>query len=154
MAVSTLISRSELLEDDRQPVGVELSTLKEIRLRDMAVRFAFGAVIALIAAVVGIRFGPRVGGLFLAFPATLPAALTLIEKKEGLTKALADASGGILGSVGMAAYAAVALVLLPRIAAVLALVLALLAWALVSVGLFALLRVTGLDRLEDRSAPI
>ncbi len=38
------------------------------------------------------RFGPRVGGLFLAFPAILPATLTLLEKKEGKTKACADAA--------------------------------------------------------------
>jgi len=78
----------------------------------------------------------------------LPATLTLIERKEGTTKAWADASGGALGAVGLAAFALTASLLL-RWNPVAALLLALLAWALVSVGLYSLFRVTGLFLEQD-----
>jgi hypothetical protein len=139
----------ELLEDDREPVGFDWSTLSKASPGDIAIRFVFGASIALIAVVVGLGFGAKAGGLFLAFPAVLPATLTLIERKEGTTKAWADASGGTLGAVGLAAFALTASLLLRR-NPVAALLLALLAWAVVSVGLYSLFRVTGLFIKQDR----
>ena len=78
-----------------------------------------------VAGLAGARLGPKFGGLFRAFPAVLPATLTLIEKKEGTTKAWADASGGVFGAVGLAAFAFTAVMLLrtnPVIALLLALV--------------------------------
>ena len=93
--------------------------------------------------------GPKIGGLFLAFPAILPASLTLIEKKEGLTRAWSDASGGVLGSFAMAAFAATAMFLLTW-NPVGALLLALLAWLIVATGLYFLLRITGLFLRTDR----
>jgi len=139
----------ELRQDDLEPVGLDWSNLKKVKPREMLVRFIFGAAVALLAAVVGSLAGPKVGGLFLAFPAILPASLTLIEKKEGITKAWSDASGGLLGSVGMAAFAATAMLLL-RVNPILALVAALAAWLLVSVGLYLFFRVTGLFLRSDR----
>jgi hypothetical protein len=138
-----------LLDDDRQPVGFDWSKLSKASPGDVAIRFVFGASIALIAAVAGHVFGAKVGGLFLAFPAVLPATLTLIERKEGTTKAWADASGGALGAIGLAAFAVTATLLLRWYPAA-ALLLALLAWALVSVGLYFLFRVTGLFLKQDR----
>ena len=111
-----------LIEDDGEPVGFDWSKLFKPKPSEMAVRFVFGAGIALVAAVAGARFGPKFGGLFLAFPAVLPATLTLIEKKEGTTKAWADARGGVLGAVGLAAFAFTALMLL-RTSPVIALLL-------------------------------
>ena len=138
-----------LLEDDREPVGFEWSKLLPASPGEIAIRFVFGAAISLIAALVGLVFGAKVGGLFLAFPAVLPATLTLIEQKEGTTKALADASGGALGAVGLAAFALTASVLL-RWNPLAALLLALLAWVVVSFGLYFLFRVTGLFLKLDR----
>jgi hypothetical protein len=137
-----------LLEDDREPVGFDWSKLSKASPGEIAIRFVFGAGIALIAALVAHVLGARAGGLFLAFPAVLPATLTLIEKKEGTTKAWADASGGALGAVGLAAFALVAFLLL-RWNPVAALLLALLAWALVSAGLYFIFRVTGLFLKQD-----
>ena len=94
-------------------------------------------------------FGAKAGGLFLAFPAVLPATLTLIERKEGTTKAWADASGGALGAVGLAAFALTASLLL-RWNPVAALLLALLTWALVAAGLYFLFRVTSLFLKQDQ----
>lgn len=138
-----------LLEDDREPVGFDWSKLSQASPGEIGIRFVFGAGISLIAAVVGLVFGAKIGGLFLAFPAVLPATLTLIEQKEGTTKAMADASGGALGAVGLAAFALTASVLL-RWNSVAALLVALLAWVVVSLGLYFLFRVTGLFLKQDR----
>jgi len=102
-------------------------------------RFAFGAAIAAAAGLVGMRFGPRVGGLFLAFPAVLPASLTLLEKKDGRHEADVDARGAILGSCGLVIFAVAALLALTRLGPV-AVAVAWAAWLLVSVALFLLVR--------------
>jgi len=127
----------------REPVDrvtIDLSRLRRVRLRELALRFAFGAGVAVLAGIVSLRFGVLAGGLFLAFPAVLPASLTLIEEKEGRVKALADARGGQLGAVGMIAFALTAAALLPHVPAALALPAALAAWTAVAIGLYALLR--------------
>ena len=139
----------QLLQDDEQPVGFDWSKLFKAKPSEIAIRFVFGAGIALVAAVVGAVFGPKAGGLFLAFPAVLPATLTLIEKKEGTTKAWADANGGVLGAVGLAAFALTTMLLL-RWNPFAALLLAVLAWAVVSGGLYFLFRETGLFLKQDR----
>ena len=105
----------------------------------VAVRFAFGAAIALAAGLVGLRYGPRVGGLFLAFPAVLPASLTLLEKKDGRHEADVDARGAILGGCGLVAFAFAALLGLPQLGAA-AVAVAWAAWLLISVALFLLVR--------------
>lgn len=143
-----------LRQDDLEPVGFDWSKLSQVKPSELAGRFGFGALIALVAAVVGGAAGPKVGGLFLAFPAILPASLTLIEKKEGLPKAWSDASGGALGAVGMTAFALIAIELLAW-NPLLALVFAVIAWIVVSTGLYTLFRVSGLflktDLLISRS---
>ena len=48
---------------------------------DYVSRFLFGAGISLAAGLIGMKFGPVVGGVFLGFPAILPASLTLIEER-------------------------------------------------------------------------
>ena len=50
-------------------------------------------------------FGPRAGGLFLAFPAILAASVTLIEKKERNRAGVHDIKGAVLGAVGLTAFA-------------------------------------------------
>ena len=137
-----------LQQDDREPVGFDWSRLASVKPAELGLRFVFGTVIALVAAIAGTAAGPRFGGLFLAFPAVLPATLTLIEKKEGMTKAWADASGGVLGALGLGAFAFTAMLL--RRNPVGALLLGLVAWAAVSAGLYFLFRVTGLFLRQDR----
>ena len=80
----------------------------------MAVRFAFGAAISLVAGLVGLRFGVRAGGILLAFPAILPASLTLIAKKDGRSIASIDAMGAVLGAVALIGFAITGRLLLPR----------------------------------------
>ena len=132
-----------------EPVGFDWSKATRVKPTEMSVRFGFGALVALVAAGVGSLAGPKAGGLFLAFPAILPASLTLIEKKEGLSKAWSDASGGALGAIAMAAFALVAIRLLTW-SPLVALVFAMVAWAAVSIGLYFLFRISGLFLKSDR----
>lgn len=95
------------------------------------VRFSVGGAIALVAHVTGHYFGPRVGGLFLAFPALLPAALTLVKQHDGRTAAADDARGAMLGCVGLASFAVV-MWMARASSALVSLALALVTWCVVS----------------------
>ncbi len=128
-----------LREERWEPVGIDVAKLLRPVWPHLSLRFAFGAAIALVAGLVGIRGGPRIGGLFLAFPAVLPAALTLLEREEGTTKTDVDALGAILGALAMVAFAVLVAFRMPVL-------LAALGWVLVGGGLFNGLRV-GLRRL-------
>lgn len=71
------------------------------------------------AGLIARKYGPVVGGIFLAFPAIFPAGATLIEKHErekkeqaglhgtvrGRKAAGVDAAGAALGSLGLFAFA-------------------------------------------------
>ncbi|MEA2642993.1 MAG: hypothetical protein QOG08_19, partial [Chloroflexota bacterium] len=124
---------------DQEPAELDLNKIRSIRPREYLIRFAFGASISLIAGILTLRFGPRFGGLFLAFPAILPATLTLLEKKDGLAQAVADVRGAVIGSIGMIAFAVVAMTLIPYSAG-LGLAAALVAWAAVSVAVYVTFR--------------
>ena len=87
------------LVDGSPTPKLNLNALKRQGPRAYLMRFAFGAVIAAVAAIAGLGVGDRMGGILLAFPAILPASLTLIERKEGRRIAAIDAMGAILGSV-------------------------------------------------------
>jgi hypothetical protein len=131
---------AEVARERREPVGLDPAKLRQARAWELAVRFAFGAAIALAAGLVGMRFGHRVGGVFLAFPAVLPASLTLLEKKDGRAKADIDAVGAILGSCGMLAFAVIVALGLRPLGAEVALGLGAAAWAAVAGALFFVLR--------------
>ena len=109
-----------------------------MRFRDFALRFAFGAGIAVAAGVVGAIAGERIGGILLGFPAILPASLTLIERKDGRHEAAVDATGAILGSIALIVFAAVAAGSLARLSAAAALPMAAVVWLAVALGLYAL----------------
>ena len=103
--------------------------LRELRTRELAVRFVFGSLASLLAGLVSITAGARAGGLFLAFPAILVAGLSLIEKKEGRSRARQDAHGAIIGAVALAVFAVVSATMLTRTNSLLALGLAFLCWS-------------------------
>jgi hypothetical protein len=127
-------------------VRLNPSALRDIRRYEYVVRFAMGGAMTVIAGLIASRFGPVIGGLFLAFPAIFPASATLIEKHErkrkekaglsgarrGKEAAALDAAGAVLGSLGLAAFAVV-IWLLTEQSASLALVLAAAAWVAVAV---------------------
>jgi Protein of unknown function (DUF3147) len=51
------------------------------------VRFLFGGICTVGAGLIARRYGPGIGGLFLAFPAIFPASATLIQTHEKEKKA-------------------------------------------------------------------
>src|SRR5438105_7490438 len=120
----------------RPQVKHEVGLVPEVQAEEVAkhkpsdylVRFVFGAAISLVAGVIGLKFGPVIGGVLLGFPAILPASLTLIEKKEGKEEASIDSLGAILGAVAMVAFAVVVTLWVTSWGVVLSLALALVAW--------------------------
>lgn len=115
---------------------IDLSGLKKVKPRDLAIRFAFGAAVAVVAGIASLTLGSAAAGPLLAFPAILPATLTLMEKEDGESKTIHDLQGSVLGAVGMCAFAVVAWSMLGRLPLVVALLLALAAWAVTSGGLY------------------
>jgi uncharacterized membrane protein len=134
---------------DVKPIAVNPSALAETRWYEYAVRFFFGGLITALAGMIAKKYGPTVGGLFLAFPAIFPASATLIEKHEREHKAekglhgerrarkavAADAAGAAMASIALAGFALVVWQTLDALPAAAAIALATLAWLLLS-GLF------------------
>ncbi|MGA9919994.1 MAG: DUF3147 family protein [Candidatus Dormiibacterota bacterium] len=124
----------------QQRIEIDQRSLRTIKPRQYLVRFVFGFLVSAVATIITTLWGARVGGVFLAFPAILPASLTLIQAEYGRHEAAADAKGGQLGGMGLIAFGLVAWHLLPRLTPSLALVLATVAWCLVSTGAYLVLR--------------
>ncbi|HEY4902860.1 MAG TPA: DUF3147 family protein [Candidatus Sulfotelmatobacter sp.] len=147
-------------------VRIDVSALREIKWYEYALRFLFGGAITVGAGLIAKRWGPELGGLFLAFPAIFPASATLVEKKEkekkakagidgtnrGRTLAGIDAAGAALGSIGLIAFALTVWIFLGDSPAWLVLFGATFAWALVG-GVLWYLRKTkyGLRLLRARN---
>ena len=97
------------------------SSLQESRWYEYLIRFALGGAVTVLTGLISSRYGPSVGGLFLALPAIFCASATLIEKHEirrkreaglagerrGQGAAALDAAGAALGALGMLGFAIV-----------------------------------------------
>lgn len=95
---------------------------------EFAIRFALGGVATVLTGLIAAHWGAVIGGLFLAFPAIMPATVTLVEQHERDTKEAAglsgvrrgrevaaiEASGAALGAAGLMAFAAVLWLMLPE----------------------------------------
>ena len=114
--------------------AVDLGSLREIRLRALALRFVFGAAVSVVAGLVGIAAGQRAGGVMLAAPAVLPATLTIIERQEGRGPAVTEVQGAVLGAVALIGFAVVAAASMARLPLAAALLGALAAWAAAAIG--------------------
>ncbi len=112
--------------------------LKRPKWWEHALRFVFGGTIAVVAALVAEQAGPVAGGLFLAFPAILPASLTLVKKHDGRAQADDDARGARLGAVALIAFAVTSLGFHQH-GAFLTLAVATTAWFLVATALWFLI---------------
>ena len=137
-------------------VEADFSSLKQTSLREHLVRFVLGGAVTVAAGLIAVRWGPVIGGLFLAFPAIFPAGATLIEKHEAKKKqeigrdgrrrgryaAALDALGASLGAVGLAAFAVILWRFLPGHSSWGTLMLAVAAWVVVS-GVLWILRKLG-----------
>ena len=58
------------------------SALTQGHWYEYLIRFGLGGVTTVLAGLIAVRWGPVIGGLFLAFPAIFPASATLVEKHE------------------------------------------------------------------------
>jgi uncharacterized membrane protein (GlpM family) len=106
--------------------------LRRAPARDWLIRFAFGAGVSALAAVVAKLAGPTVGGLFLAFPAILLASLTLVAKQEGEHRAREDARGAAFGALGLIGFGLIVWATTPGWPVWATLVTATLAWAAIA----------------------
>src|SRR5437764_13440570 len=109
-------------------VGARFSAIKGIKPHEWIIRFVFGGAVCVAAGLIAQHFGPVVGGFFLAFPAIFPAGASLVEAHEKQHKARAgfdgtkrgrvvaaiDALGAAIGCIGLAGFAFVFWVWLPR----------------------------------------
>jgi hypothetical protein len=136
-------------------IKLDTSGLGQSRWYEYLARFVFGSAVTAFAGLIAKRFGPEIGGLFLAFPAIFPATATLIEKHEqqkhekqkneragesgmarGRAAAGVDAAGAAIGSIGLAAFALVVWLRLPASRTSLALIGATFAWFVTSVSVW------------------
>jgi len=127
-------------------VRVRFGALRDIHWYEYGIRFVLGGAMTVIAGAIASRFGPAIGGLFLAFPAIFPASVTLIEKhvrqqkeekglrgsRRGKQAAALDARGAALGGLGMIGFGG-AIFLLIEHSALIALMAATAIWACISV---------------------
>jgi hypothetical protein len=94
-------------------IRIDLAGLRRTKWHDYAIRFLFGGLITAAAGLIAQRWGPGIGGAFLAFPAIFPASSTLVEKHEkqenraglqgavrGCEAAALKAAGAALGCIG------------------------------------------------------
>ncbi len=133
-------------------IKVDTSGLKNSKWYEFVVRFAFGGAVTAFAGLVAHRFGPAIGGLFLAFPAIVPATATLIRKREkekkeraglegaerGREAAAIDIAGAAMGGFGLAAFSVICWLGLPKKPTALALVGATVTWLIVAVSVWAI----------------
>jgi hypothetical protein len=131
-------------------VKMDAARLGQSKWYEYAMRFAFGGSITAVAGVFAKRFGPEIGGLFLAFPAILPATASLISKHEKEKKKLvgkhgsirgrktagADAAGAAMGGIWLVVFAIVVWKRLPQSSLWLVLCEATLAWFVTSVTIW------------------
>jgi hypothetical protein len=133
-------------------VHARLSAIKGIKPHEWILRFVFGGAVCLIAGLIAQRFGPVIGGFFLAFPAIFPASASLVEAHEeqhkarvgfdgtnrGRVVAAIDALGTAMGCIGLAGFAFVFWIWLPRTGLLQTFILASLVWLTLSVGVWLL----------------
>ena len=135
-------------------IRVDFSSLKETEPHEYVIRFLFGGACTVLAGLIGKRYGPELGGLFLAFPAIFPAGVSLIEShekerkeehglsgvKRGRLAASVDAKGASLGSLGLLSFAATLWIGLPQHNAYYTVTVATIVWSVISTLLWAIHR--------------
>jgi hypothetical protein len=131
-------------------VKLELDAFRKTKPSEYALRFFVGGCITVATGLIAMKWGPVVGGLFLAFPAIFPASATLVQKHEekgsnreqphsttrGRRAAGLDATGSSIGSIGLLVFAVVVWRLIPSFGVAAVVIAATIVWLLVSVALW------------------
>jgi|ERR1700733_13369169 hypothetical protein len=100
---------------------LRFDSLKQTTPAEYVSRFVFGGLVTVLAGFVADRFGPVIGGLFLAFPGIFPAGVSLVEKHKTLREtaqgkrgtrsargqASVEATGASVGTLGLMGFALV-----------------------------------------------
>ena len=105
-------------------INVDSGALGRTKWYEYLIRFIFGGAITAIAGLIGSKFGPVVGGLFMAFPAIFPASakhqqarkekIGLHGSRRGTYAAADDAMGATIGSLALISFALTCWLLFPR----------------------------------------
>ena len=82
-------------------IELKLSSIKDTLPHEYVVRFLFGGSCTVLAGLIAKKYGPGVGGLFLAFPAIFPAGASLIESHEKKRKAKVGYDGSKRGRLAV-----------------------------------------------------
>lgn len=138
----------------RMIIDVDLASVKSTKPHEYLLRFFFGGIVTALTGLIAKRYGPVIGGLFLAFPAIFPASVTLIATHEkqrkqkagydgtrrGRTAAGLEAAGTFLGALALLLFAFILYRFLPVHTPVLTLTIASLVWLSLSCLLWLLTR--------------
>ena len=149
-------------------VNAKLASLNGIKPHEYVVRFLFGGAVCVAAGLIAKRFGPGVGGLFLAFPAIFPAGASMVEAHEkkhkaragidgtnrGRTVAGLDAAGAALGCIGLAGFAMTCWICLPRLGTAPVFALASLVWLTMSVAAWLLRKGRTFRHMRGRTSSL
>ncbi len=144
----------------------KLAAIKGIQPHEYAIRFVFGGLVCVAAGLIAKRFGPGVGGLFLAFPAIFPAGASLVEAHQrkhkarvgidgtnrGRVVAGVDSAGAAIGCIGLVAFAVTCWLGLPRLASYAVFFLATFVWLALSVIFWLLLKSRIFRRMHKTSS--
>jgi hypothetical protein len=86
----------------KMKIKANLSALRRTTWYEFAIRFAFGGLVTVATGMIAKKYGPSIGGLFLAFPAIFPASLSLVDKHTREKKARAGIDGANRGRAAAA----------------------------------------------------
>ena len=126
--------RPQTGEDEDRLFAIDVDAVREIRPGALALRFAFGAGISVVAGLVGIVAGQRAGGVMLAAPVVLTATLTIIERQEGRGPAVTEVQGAVPGALALIGFALVAAASIAALPLAAALIAALATWVVAAIG--------------------
>ncbi len=121
------------------------SAIKQTKWYEYLIRFVFGGLLTAATGLITTKYGPVIGGLFLAFPSIFPASATLAQthqkrqeeakgkdedesEQKGRRAAGLTAEGTVLGSFGLFAFAVIVWTLSTQLPPWLVLLLAQVVW--------------------------
>ncbi len=74
-------------------IGINIAKLREGKPHEYLTRFLFGGIVTVVATLISKRYGPIIGGLFLAFPGIFAPGLSMTEEHAVERKLKAGANG-------------------------------------------------------------